>query len=199
MKENAEVIKALAEAWAQMPSIEKDKTNPHFKSEYASIDVMIKKIKPILSSNGLVLSQPSEHCENAAAVRTVIYHGASGQSLDMGVTSVPVDKKNAQGYGSALTYARRYGLCCAFALATGEDDDGNAAAGAKPDSIMSVKGRITKQITKLGFTAQADVANIAGLARREVDGSDNVGGWLAVETFLGTLDSNSVMDFLNRK
>jgi hypothetical protein len=47
------------------------------------------------------------------------------------VFSVPVDKNNAQGYGSALTYARRYSLSAAFGVAP-EDDDGNAAAKASP-------------------------------------------------------------------
>jgi hypothetical protein len=40
---------------------------------------------------------------------------------------VPANKNDAQGFGSALTYARRYALQTAFGVPT-EDDDGNAAS-----------------------------------------------------------------------
>ena len=56
----------------------------------------------------------------------------------MGVLFVPANKHDAHGYGSALSYARRYGLLCCFGLSQAlEDDDGNAAvksqqAPAKP-------------------------------------------------------------------
>jgi hypothetical protein len=63
-------------------------------------------------------------------VETVILH-SSGQWLSCGVIAVPVVKNDAQGYGSALTYARRYSLSAAFGVAP-EDDDGNAAAAASP-------------------------------------------------------------------
>jgi len=39
---------------------------------------------------------------------------------------VPAAKQDPQGYGSALTYARRYSLMAACGIAP-EDDDGNAA------------------------------------------------------------------------
>jgi hypothetical protein len=53
---------------------------------------------------------------------------------------VPVSKSDAQGYGSALTYARRYGLCAITGVAP-EEDDGNAAAAAKPAKVPGMSGR----------------------------------------------------------
>lgn len=47
--------------------------------------------------------------------------------------ALPVSKADAQGYGSALTYARRYALAAAVGIAP-EDDDGNVATAAKPIS-----------------------------------------------------------------
>jgi hypothetical protein len=46
--------------------------------------------------------------------------------LSAGKLHVPAAKHDPQGYGSALTYARRYSLMAACGIAP-EDDDGNAA------------------------------------------------------------------------
>ena len=55
----------------------------------------------------------------------------SGEEMSAGLTFVKADKQNAQGFGSAMTYARRYSLQTAFGL-DAEDDDGNAASAPKP-------------------------------------------------------------------
>jgi hypothetical protein len=75
--------------------------------------------------------------EEQVIVVTRLAH-TSGEWIE-GELAVPVSKADAQGYGSALTYARRYGLCAITGIAP-EDDDGNAAAAAKPAKIgMSAK------------------------------------------------------------
>jgi hypothetical protein len=48
-----------------------------------------------------------------------------------------VAKANAHGFGSALTYARRYGLAAACGLKA-DDDDGNAAAEAPKDKAAAI-------------------------------------------------------------
>ncbi len=58
-------------------------------------------------------------------VETIYIH-EGGDTLSAGSLYMPATKRDAQGFGSALTYARRYSLQSAFGLAT-EDDDGNAA------------------------------------------------------------------------
>jgi hypothetical protein len=60
------------------------------------------------------------------SVETVLHH-SSGEKESLGVLYVPANKRDAQGFGSALTYARRYALQTAFGVPT-EDDDGNAAS-----------------------------------------------------------------------
>ena len=59
---------------------------------------------------------------------------ASGEWISCGILSLPVSKIDAQGYGSALTYARRYSLSAAVGVAP-EDDDGNLASAAKPKTM----------------------------------------------------------------
>jgi hypothetical protein len=130
----SESIAALSKAFAKaQPAIEgavKDKTNPHFRSKYADLGAVTDAIKPALQGTGLSFVQVCHDAQDAAKVETIILH-ESGEWLSCGAVSVPVSKSDAQGYGSALTYARRYSLSAAFGVAP-EDDDGNAAAAAKP-------------------------------------------------------------------
>jgi len=125
-----ELAAALAQAQGQMEGAKKDADNPFFRSKYADLASVVAALREPFSTNGLAYVQLPVPVEGEAiAVDTVLMH-ASGQWI-ASRTVVPVTKQDAQGYGSALTYARRYGLQAIAGLAA-EDDDGNAAAGAKP-------------------------------------------------------------------
>jgi hypothetical protein len=126
----AALAASMAKAQAAIEGATKDKTNPHFKSKYADLASVVDAIKQPLANNNLAYTQVMHDAEFASKVETIILH-ASGEWLSCGVLSVPVVKNDAQGYGSALTYARRYSLSAAFGVAP-EDDDGNAAAKASP-------------------------------------------------------------------
>jgi hypothetical protein len=63
--------------------------------------------------------------ETGVTVETCFVH-ISGESFTGGTLHVPASKQDPQGYGSALSYARRYSLMAACGIAP-EDDDGNAA------------------------------------------------------------------------
>ena len=121
---------ALVKTQMAMDAASKDSTNPHFRSKYADLSSIISAVSPAASVNGLAFVQISHERENAAAIETLIIH-TSGETLSCGIVSCPVSKADAQGYGSAQTYAKRYSLSAAFGVRT-EDDDGNAAAKAKP-------------------------------------------------------------------
>ncbi|WNG69324.1 ERF family protein [Cupriavidus gilardii] len=123
-----ELASAFAKAQAAIEKAAKDKNNPHFRSKYADLGNVVDAIKPALEDNGLSFVQISHDAEGAAKIETIVMH-ASGEWLSCGVVSVPVNKNDAQGFGSAMTYARRYSLQAAFGVAP-EDDDGNAAAAA---------------------------------------------------------------------
>jgi hypothetical protein len=119
---------ALVKALAEIGSAAKDKVNPHFKSKYADIGSVIEAVRPVLARYRLGFTQHSHPSESGVLVETVLHH-ASGETLSMGTLYVPANKHDAQGFGSALTYARRYGLMTAFGVPA-EDDDGNAASKA---------------------------------------------------------------------
>lgn len=117
---------AMARAFAEIEGATKSANNPHFKSKYADLTSVIEAIKPALVANGLFFTQHPVPSQGGVTVRTWLHH-ASGDSLDLGELFVPANKNDAQAYGSALTYARRYALVTAFGVPV-EDDDGNAAS-----------------------------------------------------------------------
>lgn len=121
-----ELATALAKAQGEIKGAIKDSANPFFKSKYADLASVVEAIREPFAKNGLAyiqLTEPSDKDE--ARVETVITH-SSGQWISS-VLALPVTKADAQGFGSALTYARRYGLSAAAGVAP-EDDDGNKAS-----------------------------------------------------------------------
>jgi hypothetical protein len=117
---------SMAKAFAEIEAATKSATNPHFKSKYADLGAVIDAVKPPLIKHGLFFTQRSHPAEHGVSVETVLHH-CSGEELSLGLLYVPANKQDAQGFGSALTYARRYGLMTAFGVPA-EDDDGNAAS-----------------------------------------------------------------------
>lgn len=128
--EMSEKIDALAEALAkaqgEMKNAVKGCDNPFFKSKYADLAECLNVAREPLSKNGLSIFQANEGIVESSklAVTTMIMH-SSGQFIKV-TSSYPVQKNDAQGFGSTLTYARRYSLAAALGLAQ-EDDDGNSA------------------------------------------------------------------------
>jgi hypothetical protein len=125
----SDLCAAMAKAAAQIEGAIRGRVNPAFRSRYADLGAVVDAIKPSLVENGLWFTQRTQRCETGVVVETVILH-ASGQSLACGELFVPATKLDAQGFGSALTYCRRYSLMTAFGVPA-EDEDGNAAS-AKP-------------------------------------------------------------------
>jgi hypothetical protein len=120
----------MALAFSKIEGAVKGKTNPAFRSKYADLAAVVDAIKPALAEHGLWFRQVTHPADNGVCVETVIHH-ASGESLACGPLFVPASKQDAQGFGSALTYCRRYSLMAAFGVPA-EDDDGQAAVASKP-------------------------------------------------------------------
>lgn len=122
---------ALAAAQAAMGPALKDSVNPAFKSKYADLASVMAACLPALNANGIAVIQPPYQDDAGARfVKTIFIHGETGETAECAVPLI-VAKNDMQGYGSAVTYARRYGLMSMAGIAP-EDDDGNAAAKAPP-------------------------------------------------------------------
>ena len=86
----------------------------------------VEAVVDSLNNNGIALIQQNQPSPDGVIVETIFLH-ESGESLNCGQLFVPANKHDAQGFGSALTYARRYSLMAACGIAP-EDDDGNTAS-----------------------------------------------------------------------
>jgi len=135
-------IKALSAAMSKVFATLENATKGNevkagpIKYRYADLAAVIKVIKSALEGTGLWFTQRVTSSDGTVTVETIIHH-ESGQTLACGELTLPVLKRDPQGYGSAISYCRRYSLLCAFGVAT-EDDDG-ADAGKKdpnaPDEV----------------------------------------------------------------
>jgi hypothetical protein len=127
---SVKLFSAMAKAFPDIENATKDKVNPAFRSKYADLGAVVEAIKPALVSNDLWFAQVTHEHPGGVCVETIVCH-ASGEQFSFGKLALPATKQDAQGYGSALTYARRYSLMSAFGIAA-EDDDGNAASRRAP-------------------------------------------------------------------
>ena len=131
------IAQALAAAQAEMGKALKQSDNPHFRSKYADLGNVMDACMPALNAHGIAVIQPFVAGEFGNTVKTVFLH-ESGESLE---TSIPLilGKNDMQGLGSAITYARRYGLMTLAGIAP-EDDDGNAAVQNAPKRDAAKEG-----------------------------------------------------------
>lgn len=180
--EAATLHSAMAAAFGEIEAATKGVTGQvgQQKYKYADIGAVIEAIKPALIKHGLFFTQHPHPSEEGVTVETVLHH-ASGESVSLGSLYVPANKRDAQGFGSALTYARRYALVTAFGVPT-EDDDGNAAVrggqsqkGAVSPPISDAEwGIITDLIGQTNTDAKAfceafKIASVKDLPTSEFD------------------------------
>ena len=125
----ASLAAALNKAQAEMSGAKKSAKNPFFKSNYANLEEVINCVKEPFADNGLSFVQFPISGDGVAGVETIIMH-ESGEFIS-GEFLLKCSKNDPQGMGSAITYARRYGLQSACGIPS-EDDDGNAASAKKP-------------------------------------------------------------------
>lgn len=118
------IAQALAAAQMNMGKAVKASANPHFRSKYADLGAVMDACLPALNAEGIAVIHTMHEDELGRSVVTRFLH-ASGETLDCAVPLI-IGKQDMQGLGSAMTYARRYGLMALAGIAP-EDDDGNAA------------------------------------------------------------------------
>jgi hypothetical protein len=152
------IAPALVKAQAEIKPITKDSTNPAFRSKYTSLDAIMEVVRPVLAKNGLIIVQSvldtidGEHSISITVESRVIH--ASGEWI-AGVVQVPVMQQTSHGFGSALSYGRRYSLSALLSLASDEDDDGNGAISQSQQARPQIKPGPPQQTTLRKLAPQA--------------------------------------------
>ena len=101
------IASALVKAQRGFAPALKTSTNPHFRSKYVDLAGCVEAVVDSLNAAGIALIQRTSQDDTGVTVETVFVH-ESGEMLECGKLHVPAAKQDPQGYGSALTYARRY-------------------------------------------------------------------------------------------
>lgn len=125
-----QVAAALVKAQKEFGPALKTSTNPHFRTKYADLSACIEAVVDGLNNNGIFLMQLTDEHPDGIKIQTVFVH-ESGEQIVSGWLFVPAAKADPQGFGSALTYARRYSLMTACGIAP-EDDDANSTRPPAP-------------------------------------------------------------------
>lgn len=171
------LAKALAAAQGVMGGAKKDRENPAFRSKYADLSSVWDACREALSKNGLAVVQTTEpQGMDGVCVVTTLAH-ESGEWM-RGKMFIPATKKDAHGFGSAVTYARRFALAAIVGIAP-EDDDANAATIPKqghgpirppPPSREQQAEQLPKQLA-----ASIEVLELAEKIRKRLASAKTIG------------------------
>lgn len=126
------ISKSLLKAQKAMGNASKGAANPFFKSKYADLNAIREVVLPALNEQGITVLQlttPGQQNlitgEVKEYVRTTLLH-ESGEFVSSDTEIVVAKRNDPQAYGSAVSYARRYGLQAMLCVGA-EDDDGEKA------------------------------------------------------------------------
>jgi hypothetical protein len=134
---HATLQEALIAFQKDLPEVGLDATNPHFRSKYASLANITKKVFPKLSEHGLSFSVGS-FVDNGVLILDAHLIHESGTSRSM---QVPTREENPQKLGSFISYMRRYALAALTGIVADEDDDGNVASAPSPAAVRQAQAR----------------------------------------------------------
>lgn len=137
------ISKALMAFQGAVDGVERDRTNPHFKSRYATLEAVRDTAVPQLQNVGIVYMQsPGAVVDGNMSFTTLLVHAESGEWIKF-TGDIPLGKKDPQGAGSAITYMSRYSLMAALGLPA-VDDDGNDSMPEKRQEPSTPKPKETK-------------------------------------------------------
>lgn len=158
----SKIATALVTAQSQMGNASKDAKNPFFKSRFADLNAVREACIPLLTANGVCVLQPTIPVDNKQFVKTMLLH-TSGEFISSLTEIVCAKQNDPQAYGSAVSYARRYGLQALVCIGA-EDNDAEAAMGrdSKPTAEKNVfvakSGNATTNVTVTSITPDATLS-----------------------------------------
>lgn len=144
------IATAFIKAQSEMSAPKKDNANPFFKSKYADLNSVLEAVMKPLHNNGIAVLQPTVCIDGRNYVKTILLH-ESGEMLESFTEILYAKVNDAQGQGSGITYARRYGLQSLCGVGA-DDDDGNKASQPVKIDLPRLQTRLTSvnTVTELG-------------------------------------------------
>lgn len=133
--EFTELAKAMIKVQQTIRPAAKDSFNDYTNSRYATLASVMDACRDALIENDIWVTQfpVNVGIANTLGLVTKLVHIESAQ-WQSSLLVMPLPKNDPQGYGSALTYARRYGLSALVGIVT-EDDDANLASNTTTDTV----------------------------------------------------------------
>jgi hypothetical protein len=198
-----EIATALVKAQKEFGPALKTSTNPHLRVKYANLSAIIEAVIDGLNNNGIALVQVLHECNDGVTVSTSFIH-ESGEHIDCGKFHVPASKQDAQGYGSALTYARRYSLMAAAGIAP-EDDDGEGARKAKETAEKNAAenravSKVSVSKTDSVPSARMNViADVAAAINERMTSDDVVGVVEQYQSIVDAMEKKALWELLDGK
>jgi len=170
---------AMMQAQKEMPAVVRDAENTHTRSRYARLETILEKVKPVIAKHGFSMSFGTDDSPLEGHYRIVCTVSHTGGHSRVYSADIPADltgakgtaNKNAtQGFGSTMSYGRRYLTLLIFDIAlTDEDDDAATASGTITDEQLT---SLQELIAEVG----ADPAKFCGYmkvqALKEIPASD---------------------------
>jgi hypothetical protein len=130
-EDTKELAGAMLKVQADISPATKDSANPFAKSRYASLNSVVTASREALLRHGIwVVQYPVPVESGHLGLVTRMTHASSGQ-WQSGFMILPLSKLDPQGYGSAMTYARRYSMASLIGIIVDDDDAESACVRPK--------------------------------------------------------------------
>ena len=125
---------------------------------YAPINSIVEQIKKPLTINGFSYTFTVENTETMITATAKVTHKLG--HFETSTFSIPIDKEGymtaPQKIASALTFAKRYALCNALGISTGDEDTDATDIGKEPD-VKSLKSKVIFLLRSLGESGKTAI------------------------------------------
>jgi len=166
-----QIAEALVSAQKEIKFAVKDSTNPHYKSKYANINSVIDAVKKPLNDNGIAILQSLSPSDDGKLHLTTRLIHSSGEWIE-DTAVCPLQKQDAQGLGSAVSYIRRYSLSALLSVYA-DDDDGQSAALNASDYLQKISHSQTLEELQANYNfVMGEVKNDRTLSKLVIEAKD---------------------------
>lgn len=192
----AGIYEALVLAQMEMPAVERDGVNPHYKSKFTTLGNLIATVKPVLNKHGLAFAQfPSQDDQGRPTLLTIIFH-ESGEKLEFEALLL-LAKDDPQGQGSAITYMRRYALASALGISDQDDDDGNVGSAPAPKGKPRAKAKAKPSARPVTAAQQGKLNALFGAAELSAEQAKALVLWTSGQPIQDRLSSKQASALIN--